>query len=403
LVLRHCGGVNDVGVRSVALRCRQLQDVVLEHTAVGDAGLLHLAQLPRLRSLTLSNFISSLGHLSFLPGGPHVRGVSDAALRHVAEHCRQLEHLAITGSRRVTDAGVMHLAGLAVTTQVQGLAAAGPAAPLLPVFHRQLTSLAINHTAATDGSVCALMRRCGQLRHLELRGLLYNADAAVACVADTCRHLTSLDLRHCSTLSDGGLAEVARLPFLRRLHLSFCVRVTDAGLLALAGSAAAAAAAAGPTAGLYKGSCSSSSGGGSGCSSTASRVATVPAGDHVPLPHWGLTVRRTSSTGGWEHGSVPTPVARSASMGSQPPVMQSAAERAAGSGSAPAGCRLLQELELYHCPQVTHRGLWALAEACTQLQHVNIGKCRLVKADSLRALLARRPGLRLSACHYLDS
>jgi hypothetical protein len=83
--------------------------------------------------------------------------------------------------------------------------------------------------------------------------------------------------------------------------------------------------------------------------------------------------------------------------------MQSAAERAAGSGSAPAGCRLLQELELYHCPQVTHRGLWALAEACTQLQHVNIGKCRLVKADSLRALLARRPGLRLSACHYLDS
>ena len=46
---------------------------MLEHTAVGDAGLLHLAQLPRLRSLTLSNFISSLGHLSFLPGGPHVR------------------------------------------------------------------------------------------------------------------------------------------------------------------------------------------------------------------------------------------------------------------------------------------------------------------------------------------
>lgn len=31
------------------------------------------------------------------------------------------------------------------------------------------------------------------------------------------------------------------------------------------------------------------------------------------------------------------------------------------------------------------------------------GKCRLVKADGLRALLARRPALRLSACHYLDS
>lgn len=55
------------------------------------------------------------------------------------------------GSRRVTDAGVMRLAGLAVTTQVQGLAAQGPAAPLPPAFYQQLTSLAINHTAATGG------------------------------------------------------------------------------------------------------------------------------------------------------------------------------------------------------------------------------------------------------------
>lgn len=145
------------------------------------------------------------------------------------------------GSRRVTDVGVMYLAGLTVTTQVQSLAAPGPVAPLPPAFHRQLTSLAMNHTAATggvgrracmqchfakqawtsradsscagrtgptgvapgqaqdafvstpavlvpaDGSVCALLRWCGQLRQLELRGLLYNADAAVACVADTCR------------------------------------------------------------------------------------------------------------------------------------------------------------------------------------------------------------------------
>lgn len=113
--------------------------------------------------------------------------------------------------------------------------------------------------AHADGSVCALLRQCGQLRQLELRGLLYNADAAVACVADTCRsggtrcvsaaravccvvvdtargagppagasrctsagqiagshnllyaapsicrHLTALDLRHCSTLSGGAV------------------------------------------------------------------------------------------------------------------------------------------------------------------------------------------------------
>lgn len=44
-----------------------------------------------------------------------------------------------------------------------------------------------------DGSVCALLHRCGQLRQLELRGLLYNADAAVARVADTCRWGSTLN------------------------------------------------------------------------------------------------------------------------------------------------------------------------------------------------------------------
>lgn len=49
----------------------------------------------------------------------------------------------------MTDAGLMHLAGLAATTQVRGLATPGPVACLLPAFPQQLTSLAINHTAAT--------------------------------------------------------------------------------------------------------------------------------------------------------------------------------------------------------------------------------------------------------------
>jgi hypothetical protein len=70
-------------------------------------------------------------------------------------------------------------------------------------FHSQLTALTINHTAAKDGSVSSLLELCSQLRRLSLRGLLYNADSTVACLAASCRHLTALDLRHCSTLSGG--------------------------------------------------------------------------------------------------------------------------------------------------------------------------------------------------------
>lgn len=57
LALRHTGAVTDMGARAVANRCKGLRDLVLEHTAVGDAGVLALAKgLPALRSLSLANY-----------------------------------------------------------------------------------------------------------------------------------------------------------------------------------------------------------------------------------------------------------------------------------------------------------------------------------------------------------
>ena len=265
---------------------------------------------------------------------------------------------------------------------------------------------------------------------------------------------------------------MARLPFLRRLHLSFCVRITDAGLLALAGPASAA-----PGTAIRH------------CKGSSSAVASALAGTYG-AQHWGITVRRTSSTGGWEHGSVPTSIARSASMGARAAALQLGAELAASQahGGAAAGCRRLQELELYHCPQVgwahwrmrtlaglhpvqsvvaapwhgqacmpcccvtcslvcpsvrarqseprqscsswhaagtqtcakppllpspflvpkpaqvTHRGLWALAEACAEVQHVNIGESGVLRyAVPCHAVVCGdmlRDGHRAAACFH---
>lgn len=47
------------------------QELVLEHTAVGDAGVLHAARgLPALRTLRIANYAASLRHLAGPPGGP---------------------------------------------------------------------------------------------------------------------------------------------------------------------------------------------------------------------------------------------------------------------------------------------------------------------------------------------
>ena len=74
-----------------------------------------------------------------------------------------------------------------------------------------------------DGAVCKVLQRCGELRVLALRGLLYNADATAAAVAASCRHLTSLDLRHCSTLSGGSTRHAdTTVGQMMRIPLALC-------------------------------------------------------------------------------------------------------------------------------------------------------------------------------------
>eukprot|EP00887_Chlorella_sp_A99_P008202 scaffold12.g8202.t1 len=242
LALRHCAGATDAGVASLARRCKQLEEVVLEQTGVGDAGVLAVARgCPRLAALHLTSYSGGLSS-----PGPRVseaqpgRDVSDAALRHIAEHCGSLRDLSISGCRQVTDAGLQALS-----------------ASRLPGFHSRLTALALNHVAVTDAGVRALLQarrgaeiwgwggprggarrsgaaallaalscavapsamlaaarrctlqRCCELRSLGVRGLLFSADGTVREAALHCRNLREVDLRHCSTLSDAGLAALA--------------------------------------------------------------------------------------------------------------------------------------------------------------------------------------------------
>ena len=186
--------------------------------------------------------------------------------------------------------------------------------------------------AFAEASICELLLRCSGLRALALRGLLGRADIAVAYAADSCRHLTHLDLRHCSTLSDAGLAHVARLPFLRRLHLAFCVRLTDGGLLALAG----------------------------GCRRRVGGMA-MPALALMGFSGcWPRLLRELELY----HCAQVRP------LGCPP----AACSRRLPQAQAPAECWAPPAVCLGHS-QVTHCGIWAIINACPELKLVNVGAC----------------------------
>lgn len=78
---------------------------------MGDASIEAIARgCPRLRRLHMTNYSATALSRLVLPaptatggaeggsaGAAAARGVSDAALRHVADHCHALEDLAVTG------------------------------------------------------------------------------------------------------------------------------------------------------------------------------------------------------------------------------------------------------------------------------------------------------------------
>lgn len=230
---------------------------------VTDAWLEHLAGIPTLRRVDLSNCAvkgDGLRHISRLTALREVNltlsPVTDDALRHLAG----LTELRVIGlaSTRCTGAGFAHLSGLTKLESVNfhftpldddGLRAIAQ----VPISGR----LWVAHTRFTDAGAASLSRltqlkRCGigstdkassgeavaALAKLPLEelSLLDNQATAVGLAhAAKIATLRKLDVSHAPTVGDESLPAVAAMPALEEFSLGGA-KVTDDGLMALAAS-----------------------------------------------------------------------------------------------------------------------------------------------------------------------
>lgn len=99
----------------------------------------------------------------------------------------------------------------------------------------RLTSLNLNHcTAITDGGVIAIAQNCPQLTSLNLIGCFKITDVGVIAIAQNCPQLSILQLYGCYNVSDEEVIAIAQnCPQLFYLDLAF-TDTTDAGAIALA-------------------------------------------------------------------------------------------------------------------------------------------------------------------------
>lgn len=252
--------ISNAGLRYLA-NLRSLETLTLTGPSVDDAGLVHLAKLPKLEYLSLGQNFTGRGfvHLRKVPSLRVIHcskggAIQDAGLEHLAA-LPNLESLSLCGNEDITDAGMAFLARSRSlrrldirNTQVTETGVADL------MQNPSWEHLSLSRGSVTDDILVRLGRQSG-LKHLDLenpkprqpyteKGLAELArlkqlehlgvagpgvtDAAMDQIARL-KTLKSFSLSS-SPISNAGLARLAELKALEKIHLSATKQVAPGGL-----------------------------------------------------------------------------------------------------------------------------------------------------------------------------
>ena len=220
VTLGGCENITHVGVRSLALNCRQLKRISFVNYAIDDAGLRIVG--------------ANLMHLEYidLTG---CRKVSDRGLCEIGHCCRKIKTLKLSGCYKICESGIWAVCELVHCEDLRELTLCGC-------------------TSMSNQGVVAITRRCPRLQKLHLSRCPYiDAKAVIKAVAlgshlidialaETCKHWSNneiasiikgiegriqcLDLSQCKCLASREMALIARCSEIRDLKLARC-RICD--------------------------------------------------------------------------------------------------------------------------------------------------------------------------------
>ena len=190
--------------------CRNLEYFSLEGCRI-DRSSLHyfLLRNPRLVHINLSG----------------MKGLSNSALRIIAQNCPQLEHLNICWCENVDSRGLIRV--VQSCSRLKDLRAGevkgfNDQALLLELFNRNtLERLFVDHCVEIDDEALQVL----------IQGIDPEIDPLTERAAVTPRNFRHLDLSRCSQLTDKGVKCLAgNVPRLCGLQLSYCEELTDDAL-----------------------------------------------------------------------------------------------------------------------------------------------------------------------------
>ncbi|KAJ9184646.1 hypothetical protein P3X46_004350 [Hevea brasiliensis] len=164
--------------------------------------------------------------------------ISDKGIEAITSACPKLKVFSIYWNVRVTDVGINHLVENGkhvVDLNLSGCKnISDKSLQLVADNYQDLESLNLTRCIKlTDGGLQQILVKCSSLQSLNLYALSTFTDKAYKKISNLA-HLQFLDLCGAQNLSDDGLSCIAKCKNLVSLNLTWCVQVTDVGVIAIA-------------------------------------------------------------------------------------------------------------------------------------------------------------------------
>lgn len=164
--------------------------------------------------------------------------ISDKGIEAITSTCAKLKVLSIYWNVRVTDMGVEHLVKnckYIVDLNLSGCKnITDKSLQLIADNYQDLESLNLTRCIKlTDEGLQQILFKCSSLQGLNLYALSSFTDKVYKKIS-LLGHLRFLDLCGAQNLSDEGLSCIAKCKNLLSLNLTWCVNVTDVGVIAIA-------------------------------------------------------------------------------------------------------------------------------------------------------------------------
>ncbi|KAL9266809.1 F-box protein-like protein [Drosera capensis] len=138
--------------------------------------------------------------------------ITDVSIQNLVKNCKNVIDLNLSGCKNITDHSMQ----------------------LIADNYQDLESLNITRCIRiNDFGLDHILNSCSSLQNLNLYALSRFTDKVYTKIS-LLPHLRVLDLCGAQNLSDEGLASIAKCKKLVSLNLTWCIRITDAGVLAMA-------------------------------------------------------------------------------------------------------------------------------------------------------------------------